>query len=149
MGQCLGKLPFLGHFVNKFQRPTILQSNIKKTGQFLENKLRLSVAWVVSKSAFVITEGYLHIPMFSECPLIGKRPFQDGAMPGKNYGFSGYIVNKFRRPNIFQLNIEGLTASEINVLRYLALQFEAPIMLLQETRCINAEKLVGYFPASN
>ena len=29
-------------------------------------------------------EGYPPIPMFSVSLLIGKRPFQDGAMPGLN-----------------------------------------------------------------
>ena len=47
--------------------------------------------------------------------------------------FSGHIANKFRRPTILQLNIEGLTASKMNVLHHLA---------MQETHCIDAEKLV-------
>ena len=56
--------------------------------------------------------------------------------------FSGHIANKFRRPTILQLNIEGLTASKMNVLHHLAMQFEALVILLQETHCTNAEKLV-------
>ena len=56
--------------------------------------------------------------------------------------FSGHIANKFRRPTILQLNIEGLTASKINVLYHLAMQFEALVILLQETHCTDAEKLV-------
>ena len=56
--------------------------------------------------------------------------------------FSGHIANKFRRPTIFQLNIEGLTASKMNVLHYLALQSEALVILLQETHFTDAEKLV-------
>ena len=43
----------------------------------------------------------------------------------KKMPFSGHIANKFRRPTILQLNIKTLTASKINVLHYLALQFEA------------------------
>ena len=39
--------------------------------------------------------------------------------------FSGRIANKFRRPTILQLNIEGLTASKMNVLHHLAMQSEA------------------------
>ena len=39
--------------------------------------------------------------------------------------FSGPIANKFRRPTILQLNIEGLTASKMNVLHHLAMQSEA------------------------
>ena len=56
--------------------------------------------------------------------------------------FSGHIANKFRRPTILQLNIEGLTASKMNVLHHFAMQFEALVILLQETHCIDAEKLV-------
>ena len=44
-------------------------------------------------------------------------------------------VNKFQRPSIFQLNIEGLTASKMSVLHHLALQCEALVILLQETHC--------------
>ena len=62
----------------------------------------------------------------------------------KNIPFSSHIV-------ILQLKIEGLTASKMNVLHYLALQFEAIIMLLQETHCTNAGKLVlpSYQPAGS
>ena len=56
--------------------------------------------------------------------------------------FSGHIANKFRRLTILQLNIEGLTASKINVLHYLAMQSEALAILLQETHCTDVEKLV-------
>ena len=80
--------------------------------------------------------------MFSEGLLIGKRPFQDGAKPGKKLFFSGHISNKFRRPTIHQLNIKGLTASKMIVPYYLALQSEALAILLQKTLCIDAEKLV-------
>ena len=56
--------------------------------------------------------------------------------------FSGHIANKFRRPTILQLNIEGLTASKVNVLHHLAMQSEALVILLQETQCTDAEKLI-------
>ena len=56
--------------------------------------------------------------------------------------FSGHIANKFRRPTILQLNIKGLTASKINILHHLTMQSEALIILLQETHCTDAEKLV-------
>ena len=56
--------------------------------------------------------------------------------------FSGNIVDKFRRPTIFQLNIEGLTPSKMNVIHHLAMQSEALVILLQETHCTDAEKLV-------
>ena len=48
---------------------------------------------------------------------------------------------QFRRPTILQLNIEG-TVSKMNIFHYLALQFEALVILLQETHCNNAENLV-------
>ena len=56
--------------------------------------------------------------------------------------FSGHIANKFQRPTILQLNIEGLTASKMNILHHLAMQSEASVILLQETHCTDAEKLV-------
>ena len=56
--------------------------------------------------------------------------------------FSGHIANKFRRPTILQLNIEGLTASKMNVLHHLAMQSETLVILLHETHCTDAEKLV-------
>ena len=78
--------------------------------------------------------------MFSVGLLIGKRPFQGNARI--KLPFSGHIANKFRRPTILQLNIEGLTASKMNVLHHLAMQSEALVILLQETHCTDAEKLV-------
>ena len=56
--------------------------------------------------------------------------------------FSRYIANKFRRPTILEKSIEGLTASKMNVLHYLAVQSEALVILLQETHCIDVEKFV-------
>ena len=79
--------------------------------------------------------------MFSEGLQIGKHSFQDAAMPEKNC-ISGHIANKFQRPTILQLNIEGFIASKMNVLHYLALQSEALVIQLQETHCNDAEKLV-------
>ena len=56
--------------------------------------------------------------------------------------FSEHIIKKFRGPSILQLDIEGLTASNMNVFHDLATQLEAFVILLQETHCISAEKLV-------
>ena len=56
--------------------------------------------------------------------------------------FSGHTIKKFRGPSILQLNIEGLTASKMNVLHHLAIQLEALVILLQETHCISTEKPV-------
>ena len=54
---------------------------------------------------------------------------------------SGHIVNKFRRPAVLQLNIEGLTASKINILHHLAVQYEALVTPFKETHCTSADKL--------
>ena len=60
----------------------------------------------------------------------------------KKLPFSGHIANNFRKPTILQLNIKGLTAIKMNVLHYLAMQSDALVILLQETHCTDAEKLV-------
>ena len=80
--------------------------------------------------------------MFGKGLLIGKHPYQNEAMPEKNALFRAQVTNKFQRPSIIQLNIEGFTASKINVLHHLALQFEALVILLQETHGTNAKKLI-------
>ena len=54
---------------------------------------------------------------------------------------SGHTVNKFRRPAVLKLNIEGLTARKMNVLYHVAVQYEAFFILLQETHCTCADKL--------
>ena len=54
---------------------------------------------------------------------------------------SGHTVNKFRRSAVLQLNIEGLTASKMNVLHHLVVQYEALVILLYETHCTCADKL--------
>ena len=54
---------------------------------------------------------------------------------------SGHTVNKFRRPAVLQPNIEGFTASKINVLHHLAVQHEALVILFQETHCTCTDKL--------
>ena len=54
---------------------------------------------------------------------------------------SGHTVNKFQRPAILQVNIEGFTASKVNVLYYLTVQYEAPIILFQKIHCTWANRL--------
>ena len=54
---------------------------------------------------------------------------------------SGHTVNKFRRRAVLQLNIEDLTASKMNVLHHLAVQYEALVILLREINCTCADKL--------
>ena len=49
---------------------------------------------------------------------------------------------QFGGSSILQLNIEGLTASKMNVLHRLATRQEALVILLQETHCTSVEKLV-------
>jgi len=46
------------------------------------------------------------------------------------------------RPNILQLNTEGLTADKISVIEQLAYKNKAFIVVLQETHCKTADKLV-------
>jgi len=46
------------------------------------------------------------------------------------------------RPNILQLNIEGLTADKISVIEQLAYKNKAYIIVLQENHCTTADKLV-------
>jgi len=46
------------------------------------------------------------------------------------------------RPNILQLNTEGLTADKISVIEHLAYKNKAFIIFLQETHCTTADKLV-------
>ena len=41
-----------------------------------------------------------------------------------------------------QLNVEGLTPGKCSVIEHLAMKHEALVILLQETHCTNAEKLV-------
>jgi len=46
------------------------------------------------------------------------------------------------RHNILQLNTEGLTANKISVIKQLAYKNKAFIIVLQETHCTTADKLV-------
>ena len=48
------------------------------------------------------------------------------------------VLHPFHSPS----NIEGLNASKMNVLHHLAMQSETLVILLQETYCTDAEKLV-------
>ena len=52
-----------------------------------------------------------------------------------------HTVNKFRRPAVLELNIEGLTTSKMNVLHHLPVQYEGLVILFQETHCTCANKL--------
>ena len=54
---------------------------------------------------------------------------------------SGHTVDKFRRPAVLQVNIEGITASKINVLHHLAVQYEQLVILVQEAHCTCADRL--------
>jgi len=52
------------------------------------------------------------------------------------------IGHKDPRPNIIQLNTEGLTAKKISVIEQLAYKSKAFIIVLQETHCTTEDKLV-------
>ena len=55
------------------------------------------------------------------------------------------------RPNILQLNTEGLTDNKISVTEQLAYKNKAFIIVLQATHCITADKLVipNFSPAGS
>ena len=76
-------------------------------------------------------------PDVQQGPTTRQMPFSGRS----DVPLSGHTVNKFRRPAVLQLNIEGLTASKMNVIHHLAMQYEALIILLRETHCTCADKL--------
>ena len=49
--------------------------------------------------------------MFSEGLLIGKRPFQDGAMPGKNYAFQRILPTSGYQNNYIRVGIQSVNPS--------------------------------------
>jgi len=57
-------------------------------------------------------------------------------------GSSRNVAEDDPRTNILQLNIEGLTENKISVIEQLAYKNKAFIIILQETHCITADKLV-------
>ena len=70
-------------------------------------------------------------------PTTRQTPFSErGDVP-----LLGHIVSKFQRPAVLYLNIEGLTASKMNVLHHLAAQYEALVISLEEIYCTCADKL--------
>ena len=46
-------------------------------------------------------------------------------------------------PKVLQLNIEGLTANKMSILGQLATRYKAFVILLQETHCTSADRLVS------
>ena len=61
---------------------------------------------------------------------------------GRGNAWKKLLFWKTTRIVILQPNSEGLTKSKTKVLHYLSLQSEALVILLQETHCTDAEKLV-------
>jgi len=55
---------------------------------------------------------------------------------------SGKAAEDDLRPNILQLNTEGLTDNKISVIEQLAYKNKAFVIVLQMTHCITADKLV-------
>ena len=53
-----------------------------------------------------------------------------------------HAADKYHRATILQLNVEGLTTSKINVIEQLAHKNRVLVVLLRETHCISADKLV-------
>ena len=70
-------------------------------------------------------------------PTTRQTPFSGwGDVP-----LSGHTVNKFRRPAVLKLNIEGLAASKMNVLHHLAVQYQVLVILFQKFHCTCADML--------
>ena len=81
---------------------------------------------------------------FSQPGLLVRLSEQKPNLPtwkGSPSPLSGHIVNKFRRPAVLKLNIEGLATSKMNVLHHVAVQYEALVILLQKSHCTCADKL--------
>ena len=55
---------------------------------------------------------------------------------------AGGVPSAGPQPRILQLNTEGLTPSKLDVIEHLANTTKALVVLLQETHCISADKLV-------
>ena len=90
----------------------------------------------------VLNRPNYHRTVNSLIALSSNTPYTYSIIP--HYKFLQVFAkfSKFRRLIILQLNIQGLTASKMNVLHYLALQSKALVILLQETHCTDAEKFV-------
>ena len=85
-------------------------------------------------------EGYPPIPMFSVGLPIGKRLSRTGQCLDKTALFRAHCQQV---PKTHYSSAEHcLTASKMNVVYHLALQSKALVILLQETHCTDAEKLV-------
>ena len=73
----------------------------------------------------------------------GRATLHHDVQPGSttrrgDVAMSGHTVKKFQMLAVLQLNIEGLTASKMNVLHHLAVQYEALVIVLQQTQCRQA-----------
>ena len=101
-------------------------------------------AWAVSKSDLTYQNGRVSTHSDVQCGSANRQtPFSGRGNARIKLPFSGHIANKFQRATILQLNIEGLTASKMNVHHVDdCIQSEALVILLQETHCTDAEKLV-------
>ena len=102
-------------------------------------------AWAVSMS-FRNVRQKPNLPIWkgNSSPRCSARAYYSAnafSQGGAMCAWSGHTVNKFRRPAVLQLNIEDLTASKMNVLHHLAVQYEALIILLQKTHCTCVDKL--------
>ena len=50
-------------------------------------------------------------------------------------------ADKYRRPTVLQLNVEGISLGKLAVVEQLAYKHRASVILLQETHCTSADKL--------
>jgi len=62
--------------------------------------------------------------------------------PGARRGSRDAAAEDDPRPNILQLNTEGITANKTSVIEQLAYKNKVFIIVLQETHCTTADKLV-------
>ena len=84
--------------------------------------------------------------MFSNNLLIDKRSLEYWAVVGKNCSFQGTLQTNSEASVDSLIENRKLRESKMNAFHYLALQFEAIVILLKETHCTYAR---SYFQAFN
>ena len=106
-------------------------------GAFSQPELLVSLSKMSDRNRTCRTGRVIPHPDVQPGPTTRQTPFSGrGDVP-----LSGHTVNKFRKPAILKLNIEGLAASKTNVLDHLAVQYQALVILLHKSHCICADKL--------
>ena len=132
---------FFNTHVKKAQTLVVTNTSLSKKNTFtlIVENISSQIESLLPGITYLTTQARNLKQMLSPRPTNQQTSFSGR---GDVCSASGHIVNKFRRPAILQLNIEGFTASKMNVLHHLAVQFEALVILLQETHCAFTDKLV-------